>query len=103
MGLYGLVQAKKRPPDATRPTSWRRLVLTGAGLSIDNLVVGFGLGAQDVSVVVAAVVIAVVSVAMSLVGLELGRQLGSSVEKWSAEIGAGVLVLVGVLIAAGVL
>jgi hypothetical protein len=35
--------------------------------------------------------------------LELGSRLGTISEKWSSEIGAGVLVLVGALIAAGVL
>jgi manganese efflux pump family protein len=101
-GLHALVQARKQTPEATRPTSTRKLVLTGAALSIDNLVVGFGLGAQDVSVVLAAIVIAVVSVAMSLFGLELGQRFGRSVERWSTELGAGVLVLVGILVATGV-
>jgi putative Mn2+ efflux pump MntP len=66
-------------------------------------VVGFALGAYKVPLVEAAVVIAVVSVGMSLVGLEVGRRLGRSVEQWSAELGGAVLVLVGTLIATGVL
>jgi hypothetical protein len=40
---------------------------------------------------------------MSLVGLELAHRLGRSAEKWSGEIGGGVLVLVGTAIAFGVL
>jgi putative Mn2+ efflux pump MntP len=56
-----------------------------------------------VPLVEAAIVIAVVSVGMSLVGLEVGRRLGRSVEQWSAELGAAVLVLVGILIATGAL
>jgi putative Mn2+ efflux pump MntP len=85
------------------PTSTGKLILTGAALSIDNLVVGFALGAYKVPLVEAAIVIAVVSVGMSLVGLEVGRRLGRSVEQWSAELGAAVLVLVGILIATGAL
>jgi len=55
-----------------------------------------------VSLELAAITIAVVSVAMSLVGLELGSRLGRSAEKWSGEVGGGVLVLVGAAIAFGV-
>jgi manganese efflux pump family protein len=80
-----------------------RLIVSGAALSIDNLVVGFALGTYKVSIVLAAVVIAAVSVGMSLIGLELGQRLGTFVERWSAEIGGGVLVIVGAVIAAGVL
>jgi putative Mn2+ efflux pump MntP len=45
----------------------------------------------------------VVSVGMSLAGLELGHRLGRRVEEWSEEIGGGVLILVGIAIAVGVL
>lgn len=73
--------------------------MTGAALSIDNLVVGFALGTYKVSIALAVIVIAVVSVGMSLVGLEIGARLGASVEKWSSEIGGLVLILVGIAIA----
>ena len=86
-------------PTGTRMGS---LILVGAALSIDNLIVGFALGTYNVSLALAAITIAVVSVAMSLVGLELGSRLGRSAEKWSGEVGGGVLVLVGAAIAFGV-
>ena len=104
IGIYSVVQARlHRSRDVPVPTGTGRLIVSGAALSIDNLVVGFALGTYKVSVILAAVVIAVVSVGMSLAGLELGHRLGAVVEKWSAEIGGGVLVLVGAVIAAGVL
>jgi putative Mn2+ efflux pump MntP len=102
-GLYTFVQARKRASDVAGPTNTGKLIVTGAALSIDNLVVGFALGAYKVPLVEAALVIAVVSVGMSLIGLEVGRRLGRSVERWSAELGGAVLVLVGTLIATGVL
>jgi putative Mn2+ efflux pump MntP len=103
-GLYTLVQARREVSDeAPGSTGPGNLLFTGAALSIDNLVVGFALGAYKVSLILAAVVIAVVSVGMSLVGLEIGRRLGRSVEKWSGELGGAVLILVGILIAAGIL
>ncbi len=99
-GAYTVVQAKRRQStEAAVGSGVGRLVVTGAALSIDNLVVGFALGTRKVPLVLAAVVIAVVSVGMSLVGLELGELLGGSTEKWSDEIGGAVLVVVGAAIA----
>jgi putative Mn2+ efflux pump MntP len=102
-GIYTFVQARMVVSEVARPTNRGKLVLTGAALSIDNLVVGFALGAYKVPLIEAAIVIATVSVGMSLIGLEVGSRLGRSVEQWSAELGGAVLVLVGVLIATGVL
>ena len=80
-----------------------RLLLLAASLSIDNLIVGFALGAFDVPVVLAVTVIAAVSVGLSLIGLEVGNQLGSRVEHRS-ELLAGIgLICVGVAIATGLL
>jgi manganese efflux pump family protein len=109
-GSYTFWQGRRRPSNAPgsdseiAPTGTRMgsLILIGAALSIDNLIVGFALGTYNVSLALAAITIAVVSVAMSLVGLELGSRLGRSAEKWSGEIGGGVLVLVGAAIAFGV-
>jgi putative Mn2+ efflux pump MntP len=54
-GLYGLIQARRHhgTPGAN---SWslRQLVLVGAALSIDNLVVGLAIGTAKVSVLLAA-------------------------------------------------
>ena len=80
-----------------------RLIVLAAGLSIDNLVIGFALGARDTGLLLAAVVIGVVSVAMSLAGLELGNVLGTRVEHRAALLGAGVLFAVGLAILTGVL
>ena len=98
-----VVQARrKRPsrPPATARSS--RLVLTRAALSIDNLIVGFALGAYKVPIALAAIAIEVVSVGMSLLGLEVGDRLGTPVEMRSSEVGGIVLILVGAAIAAGI-
>ena len=67
----------------------RRLLITGAALSIDNLAVGFAVGTLHVSLALAAIMIGVVSVAMSLIGLELGNRIGvrcgSETEENSSE------------------
>ncbi len=102
-GIYAFVQARLAASEVAGPTNTGKLILTGAALSIDNLVVGFALGAYKVPLIEAAIVIAVVSVGMSLIGLEVGRRLGRSVEQWSGELGGAVLALVGILIATGTL
>jgi putative Mn2+ efflux pump MntP len=38
---------------------------------------------------------------MSLLGLELGSRLGQRIERWSEEIGGGVLILVGIALPFG--
>jgi putative Mn2+ efflux pump MntP len=75
-----------------------RLLLLAGALSIDNLVVGFALGAYRVPVALGVAVIAVVSVGLSLAGLELGGRLGARVGPASA-LGSGiVLIAVGVAV-----
>ena len=85
------------PPEA------RRLLVTALALSIDNLAVGFALAVYRIPIVLAAVTMGVISVAMSLVGLELGSRLGTRIEAWSEELGGGVLILVGLALAFGIL
>jgi putative Mn2+ efflux pump MntP len=107
-GLYALIQAARSSgsdDSAAVDGSQRigRLLVTGLALSIDNLAVGFALGAYHVSLVLAAVVIGAVSVTMSLAGLELGRRLGVRAGDQGEIIGGLVLIGVGAAIAAGVL
>jgi manganese efflux pump family protein len=80
--------------------NWRLLV-SGFALSLDNLVVGFALGAYHVGLATAALVIGVVSVAMSLLGLEAGARLGASFGRLGTLIGGLVLAVTGLVIAAG--
>jgi putative Mn2+ efflux pump MntP len=78
-----------------------RLVVTGLALSLDNLVVGFALGALHVSLVAAAATIGSVSMAMSIAGLEAGRRLGMAMERHAALVAGLVLVAVGTAVAVG--
>jgi manganese efflux pump family protein len=75
-----------------------RLLLLGAALSIDNLVVGFALGADHGALVLSIVSITVVSVGLSLIGLELGARLGSRVERHGELVGGAGLICVGLAI-----
>ena len=104
-GLYVIVTeliGEKGPPRSRSPNV-KRLVLIGAALSIDNLVIGFALGTYHVNLVTAAVTIAAVSVTLSLVGLEVGRRMGERLGQRSELVGGAVLILVGVAIGTGLL
>jgi manganese efflux pump family protein len=83
---------------------WRggRLLVTGLALSIDNLAVGFALGAYHVSLPLAVAVIGAVSVALSLLGLELGDRLGARAGERGEYLGGIVLIGTGAAVAAGV-
>jgi putative Mn2+ efflux pump MntP len=106
-GAYTIFQGRrtakveiKRVPRSLR---MHNLLITAVALSIDNLAVGFALAIYHVNIALAAILMGVVSVGMSLVGLELGSRLGERVEAWSEELGGGVLILVGLALALGVL
>jgi putative Mn2+ efflux pump MntP len=79
------------------------LLLSGLALSLDNLVVGFALGATGASILVGALVIGAVSVALSLIGLELGARIGRRLGDRGEQLAGLMLVAVGAAIAAGVL
>ena len=117
-GVYSLVQALRSardaastgtpssgPPSAPPPSESPRLgplLVTGLALSIDNLAVGFALGAVHVSLPVAVIVIGAVSVTLSLLGLELGHRLSTRIGGRGEILGGLVLIGVGIAVAAGV-
>jgi manganese efflux pump family protein len=106
VGAQLLIAARRREsgaPSSLSGAATGRLVLLAAGLSIDNLVIGFALGARDAPLVLAVVLIAAVSVGLSLLGLEVGQRLGRQVGHASELLGAWVLVCVGAAILFGVI
>lgn len=121
-GVWGLVHAWRAPeggapaggaPEGGAPEGGApegggrlpigRLLIGGLVLSGDNLAAGFALGAYHTGIVLAAVVFGVVSVGMSLVGLELGARIGSAAGERSELIACALLIVVGVVVAVGVL
>ena len=104
-GGYTIFQERFIQKDQTQRTqiTGRSLLVTALALSIDNLAVGFALAVYPVDIWLAALAFGVVSIVMTLIGLEVGHLVGKRVEEWSEEIGGGVLILVGVAIAIGIL
>jgi putative Mn2+ efflux pump MntP len=90
-------------PGQPAPFGRAKLLMSGFALSLDNLAVGFALGAYGTSIVTSAIVIGVVSVVLSLIGLELGSVLGSRVGERGEQLAGVMLISVGIAIAAGAL
>jgi manganese efflux pump family protein len=108
VGAYGLIKSLRGAGEASSATPNTidhpaRLLLSGLALSLDNLVVGFALGAYQVSVLTGAAIFGAVSVVMSLAGLELGAKIGERAGSRGEQIGGVILISVGVAIGAGVL
>ncbi len=105
VGVYAVVSelVVAKTDDAPAETSTKRLVLLAVALSVDNLVIGFALGAFHVDIAIAALTIALVSVGLSLLGLEIGRRLGRRMGVRSELVGGIVLIVVGVAVGTGLI
>lgn len=78
-----------------RQASMGRLFISGAALSVDNLIVGFALGTYKTSIITAAAVITIVSVAVSMIGLEVGARIARKITFDADVLSGAVLMFVG--------
>jgi putative Mn2+ efflux pump MntP len=100
-GIYTIISALRSADNKEvklASQSLRKLLLAGFSLSIDNLIVGFGLGTHNEPLLVSALVIGVASVALALFGLEIGGRLGRKLEGNSEVFSGLILIFVGILI-----
>jgi len=92
VGAYMILEARSNM-DERRPVKiqggWT-LVVTSLAISLDSLGIGFSIRFVGVPVGLSLAVIGVVSVTATLLGLRLGRLLGTRVED-GAEMLAGIL------------
>lgn len=88
----GMLKGEDHEHLARRVTNWGGLVILAAGLSTDNLLVGFSLGLSRVNPLSVALTIMVFSVVFTWAGMHLGRVSRRNYEK-GARIGAGVLLV----------
>jgi putative Mn2+ efflux pump MntP len=92
VGAYMILEARSHM-DERRPSKVQKgwtLVATSLAISLDSLGIGFSIRFVGVPIGESLAVIGVVSVAATLLGLRLGRLLGTRVED-GAEMLAGVL------------
>ncbi len=97
LGMATLISAQGSPRDreklARTVTSWRGLISLSAGLSVDNLVAGFGLGLGGVSPLALAITIMCFSVVFAWIGLQVGHRVKQDYEK-AGSTAAGLLLIV---------
>lgn len=96
LGAYLLLKRPEDNPDVPKRLGMQSLIL-GLALSVDNLTVGFGLGMLNVPIGIAAITFGTVSLLMTLVGLEIGRFLGTRLTLSSDKLSGGVLLLIAVV------
>lgn len=86
---------------ARQVTTRRGIVALAAGLTVDNLVVGFALGLGDVEPLLLAATIAAFAVVFTLVGIEIGRR-GRRRGEAAAQRASGLfLIALGIAVALG--
>ncbi len=87
LGVWTLLEAHRETNDSERLahtlTSWRGIIGLSAVMSLDNLVVGFGLGLGGLPVLLTATVIMFCSVAFAWAGLRLGARGRRAYQKWA--------------------
>lgn len=101
LGLIGLVTLisavrytqSKRKKLTEAVTSWWGLIMLSAGLSTDNLMVGFSLGLGGVKPLVLALSIMLCSVLFSWIGLMLGNRIQRNYEREGAALSGVLLIL----------
>lgn len=96
LGIWAILGAiREQPHDesfAERVTTWRGLILLAAGLSVDNLLVGFSLGLRNTPPWIVAATICVFSMSFAWLGLQLGDHARRHWER-RAKFGAGSVLL----------
>ncbi len=98
VGIYSLVKHSDADETVLRGLGWKTLMLAAA-LSLDNLTVGFALGMIRLPIAVAAMIFGIISLVMTLIGLELGRYIGSRVRVDADKLSGAVLLLTAVAMA----
>lgn len=88
---------------ARRATTWGGLALLAAGLSIDNLVIGFSLGLRAYEPLTIAATIAVFSMAFTAAGMKAGDVSRRRWERTASVVAGALLLGVAALEAFGVL
>jgi manganese efflux pump family protein len=98
IGAYTILETRRETKDLKIPVRRRTVVLLAVALSLDNLVVGLGLGLLHTPVVLAALFMGFSSLVLTIIGLELGRLLGSRVGERSELFSGAVLVAAGLFV-----
>lgn len=105
-GIYLVISAIRHKDDekvTQASTSWGKLLVAALSISIDNLIIGFGLISNHQSLTLMAIILGGISISLALLGIELGSRLGSKVEEYSEIVSGVVIIAVGLAIGFGIL
>ena len=96
--MYKRFQSNKKAEVnlSKKVTSWWGIISLSAGLSIDNLIVGFSIGLQNFHPLTTSTVIASSSVLFTIIGLNTGKHLKHHYRKVTDVFAAFLLLLLGV-------
>lgn len=101
LGLWTLAtswqQAAPEDTLASRVTTWLGLTVLAAGLSLDNLLIGFSLGLGTVNALVVATTICAFSVTFTWVGLRVGHTAGATYRHYLTAAAGALLIILAVL------
>ena len=78
-------------------SSWKGLMLLSIGLSLDNMIVGVGLGINEQSPLTLATVISVCSMVFAWIGINIGHLLKQQGAKMTEIISGLLLISLGIL------
>ena len=105
LGLFTLVSVRFSRTDrkklASAVTTWRGLLLLSAGLSVDNLLVGFSFGLGGVSPLALAMTIMLCSVAAAALGLQIGHRVQKDYASTGAVVSGALLIALGAALFGG--
>lgn len=105
VGIWTMVAAWRSSADPRRyarhAASWGGLVVLAGLLSVDNLVVGFGIGLGGASPLLLAATIACFAIGFAALGLRIGHRARRHHERAAETFAGAVLVVLAVAIAAG--
>ncbi len=95
--IYGAVRGDKAEervaPDLT---SGRNLVMVSVATSIDALAVGLSLGVIGAAIAIPALVIGLTAALLTLLGVAVGRRIGTARGSWVEVLGGAVLIAIGI-------
>lgn len=98
-GIFLVISALRHTDDreVNKATQgWGKLIIAALSISIDNLIIGFGLITNHQSLWLMAGVFGTISISLAFIGIELGSRLGSKVEEYSEVLSGIILVAVGI-------
>jgi len=96
--IYESFKKDEEEESETDPTRGITLVILSIATSIDALAVGFSLAVLKVSIWLPSVVIGIVALLMTLIGMNLGKYVGTLFGKRVSIVGGIILVIIGIKI-----